>query len=229
MGRAGTWWPARYRWSSRDDSARQRWSRTPLPNAVELVALRTAEADLDINDSLGGYRKLHHDRDFYLLPGRRAAHCLSTHPTSPQALPMGHPTDNPTAEVIPIAKRSYRDTLVVRVPTGASAQSCPFTGYWPVTLDDQRFRDPCAADGRPSSQVRPTREWTRAVVDPGSREAHPVEARRARFRCWSEQLYGPRHDREVAMRDREPTMRSRELGEGLRRAMEATGLTGVHR
>ena len=29
------------------------------------------------------------------------------------------------------------------------------------------------------------------------------------------------------MRDREPTMRSRELGEGLRRAMEAAGLTGV--
>jgi transcriptional regulator with XRE-family HTH domain len=29
------------------------------------------------------------------------------------------------------------------------------------------------------------------------------------------------------MRDRQPTMRSRELGEGLRRAMEAAGLTGV--
>ena len=29
------------------------------------------------------------------------------------------------------------------------------------------------------------------------------------------------------MRNREPTMRSRELGEGLRRAMEAAGLTGV--
>ncbi len=29
------------------------------------------------------------------------------------------------------------------------------------------------------------------------------------------------------MRDREPTMRSRELGEGLRRAMETAGLTGV--
>ncbi|MGH4022304.1 MAG: helix-turn-helix domain-containing protein [Pseudonocardiaceae bacterium] len=29
------------------------------------------------------------------------------------------------------------------------------------------------------------------------------------------------------MRDREPTMRSRELGEGLRRAMEGAGLTGV--
>jgi transcriptional regulator with XRE-family HTH domain len=28
------------------------------------------------------------------------------------------------------------------------------------------------------------------------------------------------------MRDREPTMRSRELGEGLRRAMEQAGLTG---
>ncbi len=34
-------------------------------------------------------------------------------------------------------------------------------GYLPVTLGDQRLRDPCAADGRASSQVRPTREWTR--------------------------------------------------------------------
>jgi hypothetical protein len=40
-------------------------------------------------------------------------------------------------------------------------EKCPFTGYWPVTRDDQRFRDLCAADGRASSQVRPTREWTR--------------------------------------------------------------------
>jgi Helix-turn-helix domain len=31
---------------------------------------------------------------------------------------------------------------------------------------------------------------------------------------------------EVAMRDREPTVRSRELGEGLRRAMEDAGLNG---
>ena len=52
-----------------------------------------------------------------------------------------------------------------------------------------------------------------AVVDPGSRQAHPVEDRCARFRCWSEWSYGPRHEREVAMHNRQPTMRSRELGE----------------
>jgi transcriptional regulator with XRE-family HTH domain len=37
---------------------------------------------------------------------------------------------------------------------------------------------------------------------------------------------GLRSPREVIMRDHEPTMRSRELGEGLRRAMEQAGLTG---
>ncbi|MGH3854418.1 MAG: helix-turn-helix domain-containing protein [Pseudonocardiaceae bacterium] len=36
--------------------------------------------------------------------------------------------------------------------------------------------------------------------------------------------YGPR--REVIMQDHEPTVRSRELGEGLRRAMDRVGLTG---
>jgi hypothetical protein len=43
---------------------------------------------------------------------------------------------------------------------------CPFMGYLPVTLGDQRLRDPCAADGRASSQVRPTREWTPQTVWP---------------------------------------------------------------
>ena len=43
---------------------------------------------------------------------------------------------------------------------GEGLSWCPFMGYLPVTLGDQRLRDPCAADGRASSQVRPTREWT---------------------------------------------------------------------
>ena len=37
-------------------------------------------------------------------------------------------------------------------------------GYWVVTLEDQRFRDPSAADGRASSQVKPTREWTPVML-----------------------------------------------------------------
>ena len=82
---------------------RRRWSRTPSSRvADELVALRITEADLDINDPLGVRTSCTTTvtATFYLLPGRRAAHCPSTHPTSPQALPMGHPTDNPTAEVM---------------------------------------------------------------------------------------------------------------------------------
>ena len=52
------------------------------------------------------HRTRRHDRGLLPLPGRCVAHCASPHPASPHALPLGHPTHRPMAEVIPIAERS---------------------------------------------------------------------------------------------------------------------------
>ena len=60
-----------------------------------------------------------------------------------------------------LTEESFHAQALVSIRCGfLGSGERPFTGYWPVTLDDQRFRDPCAADGRSLSQVRPTREWT---------------------------------------------------------------------
>jgi len=87
--------------------------------------------------------------------------------TPPQAI--SRQANQPAAmALIPVKPSTRTGTLVSTPLPSPSAPSplCPFTGYWLVTLDYQRFRVPCAADGRPSSQVRPTREWTLSVRPP---------------------------------------------------------------
>ena len=52
------------------------------------------------------HRPQRQDHRLLPLPGRRDRHNPSTHPTSPHALPLEHPADNPPTQVTPIAGRS---------------------------------------------------------------------------------------------------------------------------
>ena len=51
------------------------------------------------------YRTQRHDRRLLPLPRRRPRHYPSAHPARPQPLPVGHPPDHQTTEVISIAGR----------------------------------------------------------------------------------------------------------------------------